>query len=196
MAEVRARKPVPKTSEPTRQQEEDKSKTKRSTPSSDVDLEPNFFVVAGMFLVSFGYAGPCNAFISMYPAEIMPTSIRTVGCAVSYTALHLVIILLVQVTPLAVEAISWRYFLIFFICSCCFAVAFYFLYPETKGKTLEDIEAIFGDRVSISLSNLMAILTSDVCIHRLRRPSMRRRRILMRRCKSGMKRVLFDSALR
>ncbi|KAF7191539.1 Membrane steroid-binding protein 2 [Pseudocercospora fuligena] len=37
-------------SEPTRQQEEDKSKTKRSAPSSDVDLEPNFFVVAGMFL--------------------------------------------------------------------------------------------------------------------------------------------------
>lgn len=122
-------------------------------------------VVAGMFLVSFGYGGPCNAFISMYPAEIMPTSIRTVGCAVSYMALHLVIILLVQVsaavlekrrilirklqvTPMAVEAISWRYFLIFFICSCCFIVVFYFLYPETKGKTLEDIEAIFGDRVA------------------------------------------------
>ena len=105
-------------------------------------------VVAGMFLVSFGYGGPCNAFISMYPAEIMPTSIRTVGCAVSYTALHLVIILLVQVTPMAVDAISWRFFLIFFICSCCFIVAFYFLYPETKGKTLEDIEAIFGDRVA------------------------------------------------
>ena len=77
----------------------------------------------------------------------MPTSIRAVGCSVSYIALHLVIILLVQVTPLAVDAISWRYFLIFFICSCIFAVAFYFLYPETRHKTLEDIEALFGDKV-------------------------------------------------
>ncbi|EME77789.1 uncharacterized protein MYCFIDRAFT_212558 [Pseudocercospora fijiensis CIRAD86] len=51
MAEVRARKPVPKACEPTRQpEEEDKSKTKRPKQSSDVDLEPNIFVVAGMFL--------------------------------------------------------------------------------------------------------------------------------------------------
>lgn len=120
-------------------------------------------VIAGMFLVSFGYGGPCNAFLSIYPAEIMPTSIRTVGCAVAWTALHLVIILLVQVTPLAVEAISWRYFLIFFICSCCFIVAFYFLYPETKGKTLEDIEAIFGDRVSIAICLEVQRLTDLGC---------------------------------
>ena len=83
-----------------------------------------------------------------YAAEIMPNAIRTVGCAVSYMALHLMIIVLVQVTPLAVEAISWRYFLIFLICSSIFAVIFYFLYPETQGKTLEDIEAIFGDKAS------------------------------------------------
>ena len=95
-----------------------------------------------------------------YAAEIMPNAIRTVGCAVSYMALHLMIIVLVQVTPLAVEAISWRYFLIFLICSSIFAVMFYFLYPETQGKTLEDIEAIFGDKASEMRSSIRPILTS------------------------------------
>ena len=90
----------------------------------------------------------------------MPNAIRTVGCAVSYMALHLMIIVLVQVTPLAVEAISWRYFLIFLICSSIFAVMFYFLYPETQGKTLEDIEAIFGDKASEMRSSMKPILTS------------------------------------
>lgn len=52
MAEVRARKPITKVSEPARQVvEEDKSKTKRSPASQGADLEPNFFVVATMFLV-------------------------------------------------------------------------------------------------------------------------------------------------
>ena len=78
----------------------------------------------------------------------MPTSIRTVGVAVAFMALHLIIILLVQVTPLAIDAISWRYFLIFLCCSAAFFVFFCFTYPETRHKTLEEIEAIFGDKVN------------------------------------------------
>lgn len=141
-------------------------------------------VVAGILLVSLGYSGPCNAFISMYPAEIMPTSIRTVGCAVSYAALHLVIILLVQVTPMAVEAISWRYFLIFLVCSCCFIVVFYVLYPETKGKTLEDIEAIFGDKVGFAhMSD--ALKGNEANSYRSRRRSTRPKRRSTRRLRSS-----------
>jgi hypothetical protein len=55
--------------------------------------------------------------------------------------------MLVQVTPIAIEAISWRYFLIFVICDCIFIIIFYFFYPETKNKPLEELEALFGDKV-------------------------------------------------
>jgi len=32
-----------------------------------------------------------------------------------------------------------------------FIVLFYFFFPETKNKSLEDLEAIFGDRVAETL---------------------------------------------
>lgn len=38
-----------------------------------------------------------------------------------------IIIMLVQVTPIAVEAISWRYFLIFVFMDAIFVVVFYFV---------------------------------------------------------------------
>lgn len=105
-------------------------------------------IVFGMFFTVFGYAGVMNTFAPVYPAEIMPTCIRAAGVACGYATFNVIVILLVQVTPLALEAISWKYFLIFLILDILYVVIFYFFYPETKNRTLEEIEAIFGDKVS------------------------------------------------
>lgn len=78
----------------------------------------------------------------------MPTCIRSAGAATAYVAMHCMMILLVQVAPLALEVISWRFFLIFLISNVIFIVIFIFFYPETKGKTLEEMNALFGDQVS------------------------------------------------
>lgn len=59
--------------------------------------------------------------------------------------------MLVQCTPLALQAISWRYFLIFLIMDFIFIIGFYFLCPETRKKSLEEIEALFGDDIAETL---------------------------------------------
>jgi hypothetical protein len=81
----------------------------------------------------------------------MPTPIRAAGNAVAFCTFNAITIMLVQVTPIAIEHIAWRFFLIFIICDAIFIVVVYLVYPETVGKTLEEIAAVFGDEVAIDI---------------------------------------------
>jgi hypothetical protein len=47
------------------------------------------------------------------------------------------------VNPIALEAIAWKYYLVFIAVLLLFGVTAYFLYPETKGYTLEQVAIIF-----------------------------------------------------
>ncbi|KAJ5231965.1 Mitochondrial substrate/solute carrier [Penicillium chermesinum] len=50
-----------------------------------------------------------------------------------------------EVTPVLQSAIKWRLYLVHaFFCACSFVVV-YFLYPETSGVRLEDMNLLFGD---------------------------------------------------
>lgn len=81
----------------------------------------------------------------------MPTPIRAAGNAVAFCTFNAITIMLVQVTPLAIERIAWRFFLIFIICDAIFIAVVYWVYPETVGKTLEEIAALFGDEVAVDI---------------------------------------------
>jgi hypothetical protein len=105
-----------------------------------------------MFVYLVGYAFIMNAFGYTYPSEIMPTPIRAAGNAVSFCTFNAITIMLVQVTPIAIEKIAWRYFIIFIITDAIFIVVVYLVYPETVGKTLEEIAALFGDEVAVDIN--------------------------------------------
>lgn len=49
----------------------------------------------------------------------------------------------------AFTTIGWRFYLVFIICPTVFASALGFLAKETKGKTLEEIGALFGDEIIV-----------------------------------------------
>lgn len=57
-------------------------------------------VIFGMFFYGFGYGGFMNTFWPAYCGEIMPTNIRATATASSYALFNIVVILLVQVTPM------------------------------------------------------------------------------------------------
>lgn len=47
------------------------------------------------------------------------------------------------VNPIALDAIAWRYYIVFIVVLMAFGVTAYFFYPETKGYSLEQIAVIF-----------------------------------------------------
>jgi len=72
-------------------------------------------------------------------------SIRAKGASLSTATNWAFNWLVGEVTPILQEAITWRLYLVHaFFCACSFVLV-YFLYPETSGVRLEDMDALFGD---------------------------------------------------
>ena len=50
-----------------------------------------------------------------------------------------------QFSPSALSSIGFRYFYVFFVFNIIALLVYAFFYPETKGRTLEQMDELFGD---------------------------------------------------
>ncbi|KAL8291441.1 hypothetical protein RQP46_002419 [Phenoliferia psychrophenolica] len=80
----------------------------------------------------------------LYPAEINPLRTRTNANATSTICNWLFNFAIVEATPPLLTAINWGTFLIFGVVNVCFIPIIYIWYPETAGRTLEEIDIIFA----------------------------------------------------
>lgn len=119
--------------------------------SSNSDLAHARGTIFSIFLTCYGISPVINTFGPVYEPEIVPSNIRAGGLACAYFVFNAMIILWVQMIPLALAAISWKLFLIFLILDCVYFVSVYLYYPEIKNKSLEEIEGIFGDVVAFEV---------------------------------------------
>ena len=101
----------------------------------------------------------------VYPAEIMPTAIRARGTSLSTVTNWSLNLLFAQCSPLALSKMGYRYFYIFAALNWVGGVLIYFFYPETLGRTLEQLDELFGDqRVAHALkesSSTNGVASSD-----------------------------------
>ena len=80
----------------------------------------------------------------LYPAEINPLRTRAKANAVSTCSNWLFNFLIVMVTPVMIANIQWGTYLFFAVVNACFLPIIYFFYPETKKRSLEEIDLIFA----------------------------------------------------
>lgn len=73
--------------------------------------------------------------------------IRARGNSLSTVSNWLLNLIIAQISPTALEQVGFRYFYAFFVFNICAVVCYVFLYPETKGKTLEQMDELFGDQL-------------------------------------------------
>ena len=79
-------------------------------------------------------------------AEISPLRARAKGMALSTSVNWISNFIIAFITPPLFGSIQGGYYFILLGFTCISGVFVYFVYPETAGKTLEDLGEVFGDK--------------------------------------------------
>ena len=80
----------------------------------------------------------------LYPAEVNPVKTRAKANAVSTCTNWLFNFMVVMITPIMIANIGWGTYLVFACINAGFFPFIYIFYPETKQRSLEEIDLIFA----------------------------------------------------
>ncbi|OAG38060.1 hypothetical protein AYO21_07782 [Fonsecaea monophora] len=83
----------------------------------------------------------------IYVSEIYPSYMRSQGVSLGMSGLFMISLILTAVTPTALAHIGWRYYIVFAVLSAVMGIIVAIWWPETRGYTLEQLGAVFGDKV-------------------------------------------------
>jgi sugar porter (SP) family MFS transporter len=100
-------------------------------------------VIAFIFVFFFHYDIAYTPLLLGYPTEIFPYSLRSKGLTVELLTVYGSLIILSFVNPIALDNIGWHYYIVFCCLLAVFFVVTFFLFPETKGYSLEEIAEVF-----------------------------------------------------
>jgi len=99
--------------------------------------------VVFLFIYHFCYTLGFGGIPYLYATEIAPLHLRSTINSISISTSWAFSILLANVTPVAFNNIGQKYFAIFACCNAAMAPIIYLLFPETSGRSLEEIDDIF-----------------------------------------------------
>lgn len=95
-----------------------------------------------LYMLIFGMSVNCVPWV--YTPEIPPLEARTKGTAVGISSNWLWNFTVVMITPVIINRLQWKAYLIFMCTNLLFVPIIYFFYPETSNLRLEDIHYIFS----------------------------------------------------
>ncbi|KAI5457397.1 general substrate transporter [Mariannaea sp. PMI_226] len=99
----------------------------------------------------------------LYPTEINSIAMRTKGAAVATATNWITNFIIVQITPIGIQKLGWKFWIVFTIFNAAFMPVIYLFYPETSNRTLEDIDEYYrndpalivtGDKDAVSCKRL------------------------------------------
>ncbi|KAK1976406.1 sugar transporter [Colletotrichum cereale] len=100
-------------------------------------------VIPFLFIFFAGYDIAMTPFLAAYPCEIWQFGLRSRGLTVTWCSTIIAIFINTFVNPIALEAIQWRYYIVFIVMLTLLWLTVFFTYPETRGHTLEQMAVIF-----------------------------------------------------
>ena len=88
----------------------------------------------------------------LYPTEINSLPMRTKGAAVATATNWISNFVIVEVTPIGIQNLGWRFWIVWTIFNFAFVPLIYFLYPETSNRTLEDMDDYYRSNPPLVVS--------------------------------------------
>lgn len=115
-------------------------------PRGDMSSRAHGFASASvsfffLYMLIFGMSANCVPWV--YVSEILPLAARTRGAAIGVSSNWLWNFTVVMITPIIINRLQWKAYLIFTATNLLFVPLVYFYYPETSNVRLEDIDEIF-----------------------------------------------------
>ncbi|KAK0128134.1 hypothetical protein ONS95_000118 [Cadophora gregata] len=119
--------------------------TSFGTENKSAGIAAVFFIYMFNFFIPIGFLG-ANF---LYCTDVAPIRLRVAMASIS-TANHWLWNLVVTlITPVAIADIGYRYYILYTVIGLCIPVTFYFFYPETMGRSLEELDEAFRSNSSI-----------------------------------------------
>lgn len=84
----------------------------------------------------------------LYPTEINSLAMRTKGAALGTAANWIVNFMVVEITPIGIASLQWKFYIIWTVFNASFVPIVYLFYPETADRSLEDIDRLFRENGS------------------------------------------------
>ncbi|CRG88431.1 Sugar transporter STL1 [Talaromyces islandicus] len=102
-------------------------------------------IVAVICLFSFNMFYPFGflGLTFLYSTEVAPPHLRAKISGVSNCFTWLFNFVVVEVTPTGFQTINYRYYIIWAVINFAVVITVYFLFPETNGRSLEEMDEIF-----------------------------------------------------
>ncbi|PTU18052.1 hypothetical protein P175DRAFT_0511511 [Aspergillus ochraceoroseus IBT 24754] len=100
-------------------------------------------VIPFLFIFYGGYDLAWTPLLVSYPAEIWSYSLRAKGVSLAYMFTYLALLFNQLVNPIALDAIGWKYYILYIALLVIILVNVWFTYPETRGYSLEEMAVLF-----------------------------------------------------
>ncbi|KAK3991554.1 putative quinate permease [Cladorrhinum sp. PSN332] len=110
----------------------------------NVNRAADYTCVVFVFIYSLGYSMGFGPASWVYGSEIFPTAVRARGLSFAASCGALGSIIVTQLWPIGIAALGSKIYFFFMAINLVSVPVIYLLYPETKGRRLEDMDALFG----------------------------------------------------
>ncbi|KAK7935566.1 hypothetical protein PG985_001061 [Apiospora marii] len=111
-------------------------------------------LIACIFAVSANYSALLGPMTWIIPPEVFTTELRAKANAIVQVIHYSISLVITQCSPIALAAVGWKYYILFVLTNALCALVFFVAYPETKGKSLEEIAELFGDVDTVHKSDI------------------------------------------